>query len=151
MDDETATPGAPAGARRALRLRAHARGRERARGSAAAPVREDAPSRRRRWIAVAALPLAGLAFTAAALSAGGDVRTVAGGGLGDGGPASSAVLGGPSDVVAAPGGGYYVADTTDNRVRRIDASGTITAARAGAPARTAGPQARAEWRASPTR
>jgi hypothetical protein len=46
---------------------------------------------------------------------------------GDYGPAVLAQLNGPATVAAdASGTGFLVADTTDNRVRRISAAGTIT-------------------------
>ncbi|MDO8184869.1 hypothetical protein Q5424_18175 [Conexibacter sp. JD483] len=55
--------------------------------------------------------------------------TVAGGGgegLGDGGPATSAELNAPARVVPLTGGGYLIADTGNNRIRRVGADGTIT-------------------------
>jgi hypothetical protein len=57
--------------------------------------------------------------------------TVAGGGpvgagLGDGGPATAAILRAPARVVALPGGGYLIADTGNNRIRRVGADGVIT-------------------------
>ena len=49
---------------------------------------------------------------------------VAGGGLGDGGPATaSGVL--PQDVLAAPDGSLYIADEQFNRVRKVSLDGTI--------------------------
>jgi cysteine-rich repeat protein len=61
---------------------------------------------------------------------GGTVQTVAGTGArgfsGDNGPATSALLDGPRAVWPAPGGGFWVADASNHRVRRVDASGTIT-------------------------
>ena len=61
----------------------------------------------------------------------GTITTAAGsgtlGGAGDNGPAQIAQLSGPRDVaVAADGVSFYVADTGNNRVRLVDASGTIT-------------------------
>jgi hypothetical protein len=58
----------------------------------------------------------------------GIIQTVAGGGegLGDGGLASSAGLNAPSSVAPIIGGGYLIADTGDNLIRRVDATGTIT-------------------------
>jgi RHS repeat-associated protein len=45
---------------------------------------------------------------------------------GDGGPARDAYLSNPTDVSVAPGGGFYVADGGNNRVRYVDTGGTIT-------------------------
>jgi uncharacterized protein (TIGR03437 family) len=61
---------------------------------------------------------------------GGIISTFAGGGAGkfggDGGPATSASLNIPSDVAFDLGGNLYVADSGNNRVRKIDTSGTIS-------------------------
>ncbi len=62
----------------------------------------------------------------------GDITTVAGNGTsgysGDGGPATAAMVAGPSGVGAAKGGagGFFIADTFNLVVRRVDSSGTIT-------------------------
>jgi sugar lactone lactonase YvrE len=60
----------------------------------------------------------------------GTIRTVAGTGVasytGDGGPAAAATLNGPTDVAVAADGSFYIADTKNNVVRKVDASGTIT-------------------------
>jgi len=61
----------------------------------------------------------------------GAVAVVAGTGtddgpLGDGGPATRAVLRLPARVDALAGGGFLIADTGQNRVRRVDTDGTIT-------------------------
>ena len=45
---------------------------------------------------------------------------------GDGGPAHLGLLDGPTDVAAEPDGGYLIADTANNRVRRVWPDGTIT-------------------------
>jgi hypothetical protein len=51
-----------------------------------------------------------------------------GGYAGDGGPALSALLDGPTGVAVDRTGNIYIADTTNNAVRRVDAtSGNITA------------------------
>jgi hypothetical protein len=64
------------------------------------------------------------------VSASGIITTVAGTGPaafgGDGGPATSAALNAPSDVAPLTGGGFLIADTGNNRIRRVTADGTIT-------------------------
>ena len=63
------------------------------------------------------------------VSAAGIISTVAGGGSsypGDGGPATSTQLGGPSGVAVDAGGNLYFADYCDNRVRKVSAAGIIT-------------------------
>ena len=67
------------------------------------------------------------------VSTSGTITTVAGGGtasanspVGDGGPATSAVLGYPAAVAVDAVGNLYIADTENNRVRKVSASGTIT-------------------------
>ena len=59
------------------------------------------------------------------------LTTVAGTGgdcgfLGDGGPATAAKSCGPSAVAVDGSGNLYIADTGNNRVRKVDGSGTIT-------------------------
>jgi len=61
----------------------------------------------------------------------GTISTAAGtgtaGSTGDGGPALLAQVNSPRDVaVASDGVSYFIADTTGNRIRRVDAGGTIT-------------------------
>jgi glucose/arabinose dehydrogenase len=60
----------------------------------------------------------------------GTITTVAGTGTagfsGDGGPATSAALDYPHAVAALPDGGFLIADTYNNRVRRVWPDGTIT-------------------------
>ncbi len=51
---------------------------------------------------------------------------------GDGGPATSAGLNGPWDPVVDPAGDIFIADSQNNRVRKVDTSGTITTVAAGA-------------------
>lgn len=52
---------------------------------------------------------------------------------GDGGPATAAQIHAADDVVALPTGGFVIADTTNNRIRVVDAGGKIeTAAGTGA-------------------
>jgi RHS repeat-associated protein len=58
------------------------------------------------------------------------VTTVAGngmpGGTGDGGPAARASLWNPRDVAFAPDGSMYIADTLNNRIRRVGPDGRIS-------------------------
>ncbi len=71
-------------------------------------------------------------------AAGGSIQTVAGSGSGgfggDGGPATSALLTSPSDVVPLDSGGYLIADTSNHRIRRIDATGVMTTVAGAGPA-----------------
>ncbi|WCB93251.1 tail fiber protein [Baekduia alba] len=61
---------------------------------------------------------------------GGTIATVAGSGAatstGDGSPALLATINAPQDVSAVAGGGFLVADTVANKIRRVDGAGTIT-------------------------
>jgi len=60
----------------------------------------------------------------------GTITTVAGGGVGqfcgDGGPATSACLRSPRSVAVDTGGNIFIADTLNNRVRKVAPNGTIT-------------------------
>jgi len=60
----------------------------------------------------------------------GTVKTVAGTGtsgfLGDGGPATSALLNGPNGVAFDSTGNLYISDQTNSRIRMVDTSGRIT-------------------------
>ena len=60
----------------------------------------------------------------------GTITTIAGNGTagfsGDNGPATAAQLNNPSDVAPGPSGSLYIADTANNRVRRLSADGTIS-------------------------
>jgi sugar lactone lactonase YvrE len=62
--------------------------------------------------------------------ASGTITTVAGGDSpgagGDGGPATAAQLQDPKAVYAAPSGDLYIADSGNERIRRVDRTGTIT-------------------------
>ena len=64
------------------------------------------------------------------IGANGTVTTIAGTGVagfaGDGGPAAAAQLYGPSAVAVAGDGSIYIADSGNNRVRRVAPDGTIT-------------------------
>jgi uncharacterized protein (TIGR03437 family) len=61
---------------------------------------------------------------------GGIITTIAGNGTmgysGDGGPAASASLNQPLSVTLDAAGNYYIADTDNNRVRKVSAAGVIT-------------------------
>jgi sugar lactone lactonase YvrE len=56
---------------------------------------------------------------------------------GDGSPATSATLNLPAGIAVDSAGNVYIADTFNNRVRKVDTAGTITNF-AGSPAATAG-------------
>jgi sugar lactone lactonase YvrE len=60
----------------------------------------------------------------------GIITTVAGNGLkgfgGDGGPATAAALNDPRDVAIDADGNLYIADTINNRIRKVDTNGIIT-------------------------
>ncbi len=60
----------------------------------------------------------------------GMITTVAGNGtqgvLGDGGPATGARLDTPAGVATDSSGNLYIADTANNRIRKVSSSGTIT-------------------------
>lgn len=64
------------------------------------------------------------------LVSGSTISTVAGTGTasstGDGSPALLGTINLPQDVSAIAGGGFLIADTAGNRIRRVDAGGTIT-------------------------
>ena len=60
----------------------------------------------------------------------GIITTVAGtgwqGSSGDGGPATEATIDSPSCVHADDAGGFYICDNDSHKIRKVDASGTIT-------------------------
>ena len=57
----------------------------------------------------------------------GIITTVAGGGFGgDGGPATSATLNSPSGVAVDSAGNLFIADSFNNRIRKVDTGGTIS-------------------------
>lgn len=72
----------------------------------------------------------------------GMIRTVAGNGTqgntGDGGPATSAELNQPLGISVDPGGNLYIADTGNNRIRRVDVYSANIADFAGSPSGAAG-------------
>ena len=65
----------------------------------------------------------------------GIITTVAGGGtsLGDGGPATSASLYNPNAVAVDSAGNLYIADSSNNRVRKVSTNGVIATVAGGAP------------------
>lgn len=71
-----------------------------------------------------------LGHTVLRLAANGTVTTIAGTGVagfgGDGGPARAAQLYGPSAVAVASDGTIYIADSGNNRVRKVAPDGTIS-------------------------
>jgi hypothetical protein len=88
---------------------------------------------------LALLALVGVGATGVVHGAAGEsIQTIAGSGTGgfggDGGPATSALLTSPSDVAPLDAGGYLIADTSNHRIRRVDAAGTITTVAGAGPA-----------------
>jgi hypothetical protein len=89
------------------------------------------PGHKRILLSLATL-VALLAFVAPLVRGAGEDRiaTLAGGASagfgGDGGPATAALLDAPSDVAPLAGGAYLVADTSNDRIRKVDANGVIT-------------------------
>jgi uncharacterized protein (TIGR03437 family) len=71
------------------------------------------------------------------VSAGGVITTVAGNGdfgfSGDGGPATSASLNQPQSIVVDASGSLFIADTYNNRIRKVSASGVMTTVAGSAP------------------
>jgi len=69
----------------------------------------------------------------------GTITTVAGGGsctppnVGDGGPATSACLNNPYDVFVDGPGNLYIADTGNNRIRKVNTAGIISTVAGGGP------------------
>ena len=75
-------------------------------------------------IVVFAICIFGFVFLAYAKT--GDITTVAGGGIGDGGPATQARFDLPFDITVDVEGNLYIADTGNNAIRKIDTTGTVT-------------------------
>ena len=103
-----------------------------------------------------ALPIAlsvGLLTTAVALAAVGNISTVAGTGTvgfsGDAGPATSAQLNFPRGVAADSSGNLFIVDQTNNRIRKVDASGNISTVAGGGGALGDGGPATSAQLASP--
>lgn len=73
------------------------------------------------------------------VTAEGRLLTVAGTGspgfAGDGGPATSALLGRPTGVLAVPGGGFLIGDTGNGRIRSVSRAGRIQTIAGGGEAR----------------
>src|SRR6476469_8720144 len=71
-----------------------------------------------------------LALAAPAGAATNTIFTVAGTGVfgfsGDNGPATAAQLNNPAGVAITADGGYLIADSANNRIRRVSPGGTIT-------------------------
>ena len=84
-------------------------------------------SRTRWWAATISL-VAAQALVSPSHVGAQSILTVAGGGpIGDGKPATEAILREPNDVVSDAAGNLYIADTTNHRIRRVDAeTGIIT-------------------------
>lgn len=55
-----------------------------------------------------------------------NIITVAGGGAGDGMPATNASLYDPLGVVVDASGNYFIADTSNHRVRKVTTNGIIS-------------------------
>ncbi len=64
---------------------------------------------------------------------------------GDGGQATSALLDFPDDVASDADGNFYIADTYDNAIRKVDANGVITTLTGGSYGLTDGTGAAAEF------
>src|SRR5215218_10264186 len=82
-------------------------------------------------IALSGLVLGNAAPAGAAISPSSTIRTLAGAGAstfsGDGGPAVDAALDEPrGEIAQGPDGSLYVADTFNNRIRRITPGGLIS-------------------------
>src|ERR1700733_5312002 len=80
------------------------------------------------------------------IPSGGGLMTIGGSGTppdfsGDGGPATSAQLNSPSGIAVDSAGNWYIADTANNRIRKMTPKGVIsTLAGTGDPAKLNGPR-----------
>jgi len=70
--------------------------------------------------------VASLAAIASVAAMAQNITTVAGWGVGDGGPATSAGLSYPSGVAVDAGGNLYIADRYNGRIRKVTPAGVIT-------------------------
>src|SRR5580698_989828 len=79
------------------------------------------------------LPVVLLTFTAfcAASAQTYTISTFAGGGIGDGGPATTAVISNPGGLAIDSGGNLYIADAGHNRIRKVAAASGIISTVAG--------------------
>jgi hypothetical protein len=92
----------------------------------------------RRWpAAVAALVVLAVVAAVALAIPPGEIKTVAGNGTsgfsGDNGPAIAAKIADPRSVAALPDGSFLIADTSNNRIRKVDRTGKITTVAGKAP------------------
>ena len=97
-------------------------------------------------LALVATPLASTALKPTGITGGDKITTYAGqtkfgtGGFsGDGGPASKALLSQPAGLARDPAGNLYIADTSNERVRKIDRNGKISTIAGGGPGLTSLP------------
>lgn len=87
---------------------------------------EQAPRARRGYSVAAVAAASLLAWLSHALPPAPVITTVAGGGAGDGGAATSAVIAFPQSVALQADGTLYIADTLNNRIRKVAPGGTIS-------------------------
>ena len=81
---------------------------------------------RRGFSALAGIVLVAAFGAAPPLLAQGTIETLAGGGAGDGGPATLARLGQPSGLAVDAAGYLFIADALNHVIRKVGADGTIT-------------------------
>ena len=89
------------------------------------PLRKRNPIRTVLFVALV-LMLTFSAWIGDTVAAPGDITTIAGGGVGDTGAATSASLYLPRGLHITASGEIYIADTLNHRIRKIDANGIIT-------------------------
>ncbi|MEO7803440.1 MAG: hypothetical protein ABIS18_03130, partial [Actinomycetota bacterium] len=80
----------------------------------------------RRWAGAGALLILVQLLTPSAYANPGEILTVAGGGVGDGGQAISASVYYPYGVAVDFSGNLYIADYGNNRIRKVNADGVIS-------------------------